>query len=96
METSYEVIHYYFQEEQKAISGNPMTILLKHFEYLPSSQYFVYGGTANYIRGYGDETSQTYSWMETKRKFGFFTLWTTNEECYLLEDAQILSWGPRF
>lgn len=96
METSYEVITYYFQEEQKSIDGNRMDIQLKHFQYLPDSEYFIYGGTANYIRGYGDEIDKTFSWMDTNRKFGFFTLWTTNEECYVNEEKPEIVWGPRY
>ena len=33
MELSFEVVTLYFQEEQKAIDRNPMTIKIKHFMY---------------------------------------------------------------
>ena len=33
--------------------------------------------------------------MGTRRTFGYFTLWTTNEVCYTAEDKELLSWGPR-
>jgi len=55
---------------------------LSYMQYEPDSAYFLYGGKTNYIRGYGDEYNQNLSWMETKRTFGFFTVWTTNEVCY--------------
>lgn len=55
---------------------------MSYMQYEPDSAYFLYGGKTNYIRGYGDEYNQNLSWMETKRTFGFFTVWTTNEVCY--------------
>ena len=96
MELSFEVVSFYFQEEQAAIDRNPMTINLRHFRYLKEDGVFIWGGTANYVAGYGDESSLTFSWMETRRKFGFFTVWTTDENCYTEEDKEALSWGPRY
>ena len=73
-----------------------MNVFIREFAYWKKSSYFVTGGTTNYVKGYGDEITQTFSWMDTNRKFGFFTLWTTNEVCYNDEDKELISWGPRY
>ena len=96
METSYEVVMYYFQESQDAIDRNAMNVYIKAFQYKKDSSYFLWAGKTNYVQGYGDESSQTFSWMGTRRSFGYFTLWTTNEVCYTAEDKETLSWGPRY
>ena len=56
----------------------------------------MWAGNANFVKGFGDELSQTFSWMETRRTFGFFSIWTTNEQCYTAEDKEAITWGPRF
>ena len=35
METSYEVVSYYFQDEQNAIDKNSMNVFIKEFTYIP-------------------------------------------------------------
>jgi len=73
-----------------------MNIDLKHFRYDKDTSLYMWAGTANYVQGYGDEQSLTFSWMDTRRKFGYFSLWTTDEACYTVDDWEILSWGPRY
>ena len=73
-----------------------MNIYIKAFQYLGEYDLFMWAGKTNYVKGYGDESSETFSWMETRRSFGYFTLWTTNENCYTQEDKDKLSWGPRY
>ena len=55
MELSFEVVTYYFQDQQSAIDRNPMNIDLKHFRYDKDTSLFMWAGTANYVQGYGDE-----------------------------------------
>ena len=57
METSYEVVIYYFQEAQDAIDRNAMNIYIKAFQYKKDSSYFLWAGKTNYVKGYGDESS---------------------------------------
>ena len=57
---------------------------------------FIMGGKANYIKGHGDESSLSFDWTDTKRYFGYFNVWTTNEVCYTQLDKDELNWGPRF
>lgn len=52
------------------------------FQFIGASNYFFFGGRANYVKGYGDEIAQSFSWMDTRRTFGFFQVWTSEEECY--------------
>ena len=82
MEFSFIVDVFYFQDELSTSSGYQPVMKQQQFEYLRDTQYYVWGGRTNYVTGYGDETSLSFDWTDTKRFFGYMTLWTTDEECY--------------
>lgn len=96
MYNSREVQIYYWQAKQEPIDYLTQTVRVGVFNYLPYQKYFMFGGTTNYVRGYGEETNKNVNWMNTKRTFGYMQVWTTNEVCYTNEDKLLLNYGPRF
>jgi uncharacterized protein (DUF427 family) len=86
MERSREIQVFYFQADQDPIDYLKQSITVSKFMYLGDSEYYMFGGRANYVRGYGDEITQSFSWMDTKRVFGFFNVWTTDLACYNGQD----------
>ena len=96
MELSFEVVSYYFTPTTTNVDNFPVKSNIKYFQYLKEEQNYLWAGKTNYVRGYGDEINQTFSWLGTKRVFGFFSLFTTNEICYTDEDKELLVVGPRF
>lgn len=96
METSFEVVNFYFQPDIQSIVGSSAVMKVQQFEYMRDTEIYIMGGKANYIKGHGDESSLSFDWTDTKRYFGYFNVWTTNEVCYTQLDKDDLNWGPRY
>lgn len=96
MKKSRELQVYYFQDTQENIDYLKQSVHISWFDWDGVNNVFHFGGRANYVQGYGDEIAQTFSWMDTKRSFGFMQIWTTEEDCYSTQDVIQLAHGPRF
>ena len=85
---------YYFMNEMSSFDGNAMKMNLYQTEI--DNDYILYGGSTNYMRGTGDLRSIVTDWTDQDKKFGFFMVWTSNQECYSGGDRDLMLFGTDY
>ena len=85
---------YYFMNEMGSFDGNAMKMSL--YQTKIEQDYILYGGSTNYMRGTGDLRSIVTDWTDQDKQFGFFMVWTSNQECYSGGDRELMEFGTDY